>query len=236
MNAIIIGATSGIGKEIARLLVADAYHVWITGRRVEKLKAIQKTQPQAYKIVHHDVRDIQSTEALFRRIKDSGTQIDLIVYSSGTGEPNYELQWEKEVPTLETNVMGAVKVYTEAYKLFHRQGYGHLVGISSVAAIRGNRHVPAYFASKAFQRNYLESLWLKARKSKADIYVTDIVPGFVDTAMAMGSTFWMASVSKAGRQIYKAIKAKRKRVYITKRWLWVALLLRIAPAKLLLKM
>ena len=235
MNAIVFGATSGIGKEIAGLLVKNGYRVLITGRRIEKLQAIQKTNPQAYQIAQHDVRDIQSTEVFFQKIKDSGEKIDLIIYSSGVGEPNYELLWEKEVPTLETNVLGAVKVYTQAYNLFHEQGYGHLVGISSVASIRGNRHVPAYFASKAFQRNYLESLWLKAKKSKAEIYVTDIVPGFVDTAMAMGTTFWMASVQKAGKQIFKAIQAKRKRVYITKRWLMIALLLRIAPSKLLLK-
>ena len=137
--------------------------------------------------------------------------IDLIVYSSGMGEPNYDLDWNKELPTLETNVLGAVKIYGLAYNFFKKQGYGHLVGISSVAGVRGNRHVPAYFASKAFQSNYLESLWMKAKRSKASIYVTDIVPGFVDTKMAMGDTFGMASLEKATRQIYSAIKRKKEK-------------------------
>jgi len=120
-----------------------------------------------------------------------------------------------------------------AYRFFREQGYGHLVGISSIASIRGNRHVPAYFASKAFQANYLESLWMKGKRSKAVIHVTDIQPGFVDTAMALGDTFWMASLEKATKQIYTAIKKKKKKAYITKRWRLVALVLKMVPSSLL---
>jgi short-subunit dehydrogenase len=236
MNAIIFGATSGIGKELAKLLIADGYHVTITGRRLEKLKEIQKINPEKYTIVQHDVTQTDSSDSLFKELKDRLKTIDLIVYSSGVGEPNYELDWKKELPTLETNVIGAVKIFGLAYQLFRKQGYGHLVSISSIAAIRGNRHVPAYFASKAFQKNYLESLWLKGKRSKADIIVTDIIPGFVDTAMAQGKTFWMADTKKATKQIYNAIKKKKKRAYITKRWRLVAIILQIVPSQLLLKM
>ena len=161
--------------------------------------------------------------------------IDLIVYSSGVGEPNYKLEWEKEVPTLQTNVLAATKIYGLAYNFFRAQGFGHLVGISSIASIRGNRHVPAYFASKAFKASYLESLGMKGKRSKAKIYVTDIQPGFIDTAMAMGDTFWMASLEKGTKQIYSAIKKKKRKAYITKRWRFIALVFKIVPAKLLYK-
>lgn len=236
MNAIIFGATSGIGKELARLLTKDGHHVTLTGRRLNKLQEIQQTNPERYSIMQHDVTDIDSSDMLFQKLKDKLKNIDLIVYSSGVGEPNYKLDWKKEIPTLETNVLGAVKIFGLAYQLFREQGYGHLVAISSIAAIRGNRHVPAYFASKAFQKNYLESLWLKGKRSKAAITVTDIIPGYVDTAMAQGNTFWMADTQKATRQIYTAIKKKKKRAYITKRWRLMAIILRIMPARLLLKM
>jgi short-subunit dehydrogenase len=122
-----------------------------------------------------------------------------------------------------------------AYNFFREQGYGHLVGISSIASIRGNRHVPAYFASKAFQANYLESLWMKGKRSKAEIYVTDIQPGFVDTSLALGTTFWMATAEKAAKQIYSAIKSKKKKSYITKRWRLVAFVLKIVPSSWLFK-
>jgi len=236
MNILLFGATSGIGKELASLYVKDGHHVIITGRRLEKLQEIKAKAPSQYSIKQHDVTDYTATDILFKEVLETHKKIDIVVYSSGVGEPNYELTWEKELPTLQTNIMGAVKVYSLAYQLFRKQGFGHLVSISSIAGIRGNRHIPAYFASKAFQNNYLESLWLKGKRSKADINVTDIIPGFVDTAMAKGDTFWMASTEKATKQIYKAIQKKKKLAYITKRWRFVAFMLRLTPSWLLLKM
>lgn len=234
-NAVIFGASSGIGKELAKLLVADGYQVMITGRREEKLKAIQALNPTQFIIKKQDVTQLNVLEKFFEELITDFKTIDLIVYSSGVADPNYELEWEKEEPALATNVMAAAKIFGLSYNLFKKQGFGHLVGISSVAGIRGNRHVPAYFASKAFQNNYLESLWMKAKRSKSPIYVTDIAPGFVDTKMALGDTFGMASVDKATRQIYKAIKQKKKKAYITKRWGFIALFLRIMPARILMK-
>jgi short-subunit dehydrogenase len=185
--------------------------------------------------VVHDVKELEKLDSFFEKIKLELKCIDLIVYSSGTGDANYSLAWDVELPTLETNVLAATKVYGLAYNLFREQGYGHLVGISSIASIRGNRHVPAYFASKAYQASYLESLWMKGNRSKASIYVTDVQPGFVDTNMAIGTTFWMSDAQKASRQIYQAIKRKKKKVYITKRWRLVAWILKITPAWLISK-
>lgn len=232
-NALIIGATSGIGKELAKLLVADNYKVVITGRREKLLQQIKETNPDKYIVKVQDVTNLKSCEVLFSELENELKTIDLIVFSSGVGNPNYELEWDKELPTLETNVIAATKIYGLAYNLFRKQGYGHLVGISSIASIRGNRHVPAYFASKAFQANYLESLWMKGKRSKADIVVTDIQPGFVDTSMAIGKTFWMSTTKKATKQIYSAIKKKKKKAYITKRWRLIALLLKNIPSVLL---
>lgn len=234
-TALIIGASSGIGKELAKLLSEDGYKVIITGRREKLLEEIKVSNPEKFVVKVNDVTDLISCETLFSDLNKEFKSIDLIVYSSGVGNPNYELAWEKELPTLQTNVISAVKIYGLAYNLFRKQGYGHLVGISSIASIRGNRHVPAYFASKAFQANYLESLWMKGKRSKAEIYVTDIQPGFVDTSLALGTTFWMASAEKAAKQIYAAIKLKKKKSYITKRWRLVAFVLKIVPSSLLFK-
>lgn len=232
-NALIIGATSGIGKELSKLLVADNYKVVITGRREKLLKDLQNSNPEKFMIKVQDVTDLNSCERLFDEVKQELKTIDLVVYSSGVGEPNYKLEWEVELPTLQTNVLAATKIYGLAYNLFREQGFGHLVGITSIASIRGNRHVPSYFASKAFQASYLESLWMKGKRSKAKIHVTDIQPGFVDTAMAIGDTFWMSTLEKATKQIYVAIKKKKRKAYITKRWRLVAIVLKIAPASLL---
>lgn len=234
-HALIIGATSGIGKDLAEILVENNYFAIITGRRENLLKQIKEINPANYSYKVHDVTDLNSCEALFEELETEFKNIDLIVYSSGVGGPNYNLDWELEKPTLETNVLAATKIYGLAYNLFKKQGYGHLVGISSIASIRGNRHVPAYFASKAFQASYLESLWMKGNRSKAKIFVTDIQPGFVDTSMAIGKTFWMSSSKKAAKQIFLAIKKRKKKVFITKRWRLVAFILKRMPSKILIK-
>jgi len=234
-NAIIFGATSGIGKHLADLLVQDGYTVGITGRREINLKEIQNSNPDNYIIKKHDVTNLNESEKVFKELVSEMKTVDLIVYSSGIAEANYNLEWSKELPTIEVNVIAAVHLYGLSYNFFHKQGYGHLVGISSVAGVRGNRHVPAYFASKAFQNNYLESLWMKAKRSKKNISITDIAPGFVDTKMALGDTFGMASLKKATGQIYTAIKKKKKKAYITKRWRIVAFLMRFTPASIIMK-
>ena len=234
-HALIIGASSGIGKELATILVENNYFVIITGRRENLLKQIQQSKPKSYAYKKQDVTNLDSCDTLFKEVKSEFKNIDLIVYSSGVGGTNYNLEWELEKPTLETNVLAATKIYGLSYNLFKEQGFGHLVGISSVASIRGNRHVPAYFASKAFQASYLESLWMKANRSKSEIFVTDIQPGFVDTSMAIGKTFWMANSKKAAQQIFTAIKKRKKKAYITKRWQLVAFVLKWVPAKLLIK-
>ena len=235
-HAVIFGATSGIGKELAKLLVADDYKVVITGRRQEKLEALQAENPEKYIIKKHDVTDIPSCEVVFKEIVDELKTIDLVVYSSGVGGPNYNLDWDIEYNTIATNVLGGTKIFGLAYNFFKAQGYGHLVGISSIAGVRGNRHVPCYFASKSFMNSYLESLWMKAKRTKnAKIDVTDIVPGFIETKMATGNTFWLASLEKGTQQIYTAIKKKKKKAYITRRWRLVAIFLRIMPAKVAMK-
>ena len=235
-NAIIFGATSGIGRELAKLMVNDGYNVLITGRRIERLQEIQEENPLQYKIRQHDITDVDDSNKLFEELPTIFEHVAIIVHNSGIMQPNFNLDWEKDAPTLNTNVIGATRIYQLAYNYFKNQGYGHLVGVTSVASIRGNRQVAAYHASKAFQSSYMESLWMKAKRTKkAKIDVTNILPGYVDTAIIKGETFWMAPLDKATKQIYTAIKKKKRKAYITKRWALVAFLLKIAPTKLLIK-
>ncbi|NOY48582.1 MAG: SDR family NAD(P)-dependent oxidoreductase [Chlorobi bacterium] len=236
-NAIVFGATSGIGKQLAKFLVQDGYTVVITGRRQELLEDIKKTNPKAYVVKPFDVQNIEKCEQAFQDIVSELKEIHLIVHASGIGYENPELDWVKEEDTITTNVVGATRIYDLAFNLFKVQGFGHLVAISSIASLRGNRFSPSYFASKAYQVNYLESLYFKSKEIKGGkMYVTDIRPGFVDTRMALGEgIFWMASLDKASKQIYTAIKRKKRRVYISKRWQLIAWVLKIVPSWLMKK-
>ncbi len=235
-NAIVFGATSGIGRALSQLLAEDGYRVMITGRRLERLESLKASAPESYLIRQHDITDVDDTGKLFEELPSAMGQVDLIIHNSGIGENNFDLEWDKDLPTLNTNVMGAARVYQLAYNYFKVQGHGHLVGITSIASLVGNRHVPAYHASKSFQSNYLESLWMKARRTKkAKIQVTNILPGYVDTDIITGETFWMAPLDKASRQIYAGIKKKKRRVYITRRWGLIARLIGVLPPQILVK-
>ncbi len=236
-NSIVFGGTSGIGKELSKKLLLDGYKVVITGRSIDLLYELKAQYPDKVKVRQNDVQDIKQTEAIFNEIADELGTVDIIIHCSGIGYENPNLEWNKEYDTLKTNVVGATKIYDLAFLLFKKQGFGHLVGISSIASLRGNRESPAYFASKAFQVNYLESLYFKAREIKGGkVHITDVRPGFVDTKMALGDgIFWMSSLDKASNQIYLAIKRKKRRVYISKRWNLIAWVLKIVPSWLMKK-
>jgi len=237
-NAIVFGATSGIGKSLTEILVKEGYRVAITGRRLPLLEALKKEFPNQILIKQNDIQDVQDVERIFGEIVSEFGTVDLVIQSSGVGFVNPKLEWSKEEQSIQTNVLGVTKLYTLAYNLFKKQQFGHLVGITSIASIRGNRAAPVYFASKAYQKAYLESLYIKTKsiKSKA-VFITEIRPGFVATAMALGeAVFWMVPLEKAANQIYDAIKSKKRVAYISKRWKLVAWGLKLSPAWFLKKM
>ena len=236
-KAIVIGASSGIGKELARVLSQNGYAVGLTGRRVELLTALQNELSTESFVKPMDISQTDKAIRQLTELIDEMNSVELIVISAGVGFINSEFEWEKEKSTIETNVFGFAAMANVAVKHFLEQRAGHLVGISSIAALRGTGGAPAYNASKAFVSNYLEGLQQKCVKLKLPIVVTDVKPGFVDTAMAQGEgLFWVAPPEKAARQIYKAIKARKTHVYVTKRWRSIGVLLKLMPSSIYNKM
>jgi short-subunit dehydrogenase len=229
-RAIVIGASSGIGKELATILSEKGFAVGIAGRRQELLQELKSSLPGPCHTKRMDVADHAAAINLFEDLVREMGGVDLVIIAAGIGFINPDLNWTEEKNTIDVNVSGFAAVANSAYRYFVRAGGGHLVGISSIAAIRGGRDAPAYNASKAFLSNYLEGLRTKAVKAGIPITVTDILPGFVETAMAKGEgLFWVASPRKAALQIYSAIERKARRAYITKRWRLIALLLKVLP-------
>jgi short-subunit dehydrogenase len=219
-----------MGKELCRILIGKDYAVGITGRRENLLRELQAESPERIFYRAFDIRDMsKTTKGLRELIRELGG-LDLLVLSSGAGFINEDLDPEPEFQTIYTNVTAFTDIMTFAYQYFKKHQPGHLVGITSLAALRGNPAAPAYNASKAYQSNYLEALRLKARKSRANITVTDVRPGFVDTDMAKGDKFfWMASPAKAASLIYRGIRRKKRVVYISRRWRLFAFLLKSLP-------
>lgn len=232
-NAIVIGATSGIGKALTTCLLKKGWQVGITGRRLALLNELKTTAPDQVICQSQDIQDLEESPKAITQLWSVLGKIDLVIVSSGMAHLNRNFQWDPEWESIQTNVVGTARVYQQVYDHFKVQGYGHLVGISSIASIRGNRHSPSYGASKAFQANYLEALRCMSKKQKQNIDITDIQPGFVDTAMAKGEgLFWVASTEKAAHQMLRAIQRKKRKVYVSKRWSIIALLLKILPSTL----
>ena len=228
-KAIVIGSSSGIGKELAILLSKNRYKVGLTGRRKNNLEEIKNINTDAFIVQSFDCTDNNSINQLDELIQKLGG-LDLLVFSSGIGYINTDLNYEIENNTNQLNVIAFTKITSWAYKYFEKQKQGHLIAISSIAGLRGGQFSPAYNASKAFQINYLEGLRQKASKSKLPITITDIRPGFVNTDMAKGEgLFWVASTEKAAKQIFKSIITKKDITYVSKRWRLIAIILKLIP-------
>jgi short-subunit dehydrogenase len=233
-KAIVIGASSGIGRSLSEILVRKGYRVGITGRRSDLLESLRMLYPDKVHALAMDVQAIEVLEASCEALAAEMGGVDLLVISAGIGIPNRRLDFEKEQDVIRTNVMGFTCIADWAMRRFQEQGHGHLVNISSIACHRGNGIAPSYNATKAYQANYLEGLRLNADKTGLPIHVTDIRPGFVDTDMTKGQRmFWLATPEKAATQIAAAIRRKRRVAYVTRRWTLVAWLLKWMPYPLL---
>jgi short-subunit dehydrogenase len=229
-RAIVIGATSGIGRALAQVLVENDYIVGATGRRKEMLEELQTGHPGKIFISAFDVTDASAVKEKLPALVQEIGGLDLLVLSSGTGYINDALDFDLEKEMITTNVLPFAWIASWAFVFFQKQKSGHFAGISFIAGLRGGRQAPAYNATKAFQISYVEGLRHKAKKLKLPIVVTDIRPGFVDAAMAKGkNVFWAAPADKAAKQIFQAIENKKPVPYITRRWALIAFLLRLMP-------
>lgn len=228
-RVLIIGASSGIGKELALRYALDGYTVGITARRRAELETIQKVYPNSIQYNAMDITHPNAIEQLNTFANKLGG-FDQLIFCAGTGELNEALDLQLEETTNTLNIGAFTKVMNWAYHHFEGHKGGKLVAISSIGGLRGSRIAPAYNASKAYQINYLEGLRQKSAKAKNNIVVIDIRPGLVDTAMAKGEgLFWVMPTSKAASQIYKKIEQNSSVAYVTKRWKWVAKILKIIP-------
>ena len=230
-TAVVTGASSGIGRALALRLARDGWTLGLTGRRVALLEQLREETGGTAFVQEMDVADAPAAMARLEELIARMGGADLVVLNAGTGSRNPDLAWEREAPALRVNVTGFAALAGVAMRHFLARGRGHLVGISSVSALRGNRYAPAYAASKAFVSHYLECLWYRAAKSGLPIAVTDVQPGFVDTDLVRGQDrmFWIATPEQAADAIYGAIRRRRKRAVVTRRWVLVAWLMRALP-------
>ena len=239
-RAVIMGATSGIGKQTALLLAQRGWKVGIAGRREELLQSIEADTEG---ITCHKQIDITKDNAprLLQELIDTLGGMDPYLNSSVMGWQNNGLEPGRELQTAETNCTGFVRMLTAAFNYFAGQGSGHIACISSIAGTRGLGAAPAYSSTKRFQNQYLECLTQLARMRQLHIAITDIRPGFVKTDLILGHDYPLQlRPDKVAKSIVRAIEHRKKVVIIDwryrilvffwqliPRWLWIRM--SIAP-------
>lgn len=230
MNIVIIGATSGIGKALFEKYARGDNRIGIVGRRANLLDELCQKYPSKTITAKADITNLEEIEQAINALHKELEYIDLAIVCSGTGDINATLEYNVERLTIDTNITGWTFVIDRLYNIFVQQGHGHLVAITSAGGLRGEPIAPAYSASKAYQINYMEALRKKAYKGGSQIYVTDIRPGLVNTAMAKGEgLFWVMPVEKVANQIITAIRKKKSKVYVTRRWHILAIINKNLP-------
>ena len=235
-KAIVMGATSGIGMEVASLLAQRGWQVGIAGRRIERLEEVKRntnllisesSKASKGEIACYQQIDVTSPEApslLLKLIEKLGG-MDLYFHSSGIGWQNNSLDIGKEMKTVETNGLGFVRMVDTAFNWFAQQNQGQEPGqgqrqgkdrscetyriacITSIAGTKGLGAAPAYSATKRFQNHYLECLTQQAHMRHLPIAITDIRPGFVKTDLIAGSNYPLQlTPQEVARQIVRAIE------------------------------
>lgn len=229
-RAIIIGATSGIGQEVARLLLADGWQLGIAGRREDKLKEFQLQDPNRIQTQVIDIRKEGAEKELEILIQKVGG-MDLYFHGSGIGKQNKYLQPETEIDTLETNGTGFVRMVTHAFNYFKERDKGHIAVISSIAGTKGLGIAPAYSATKRFQNTYIDALEQLAHINKKDICFTDIRPGFVATGLLNDGKNYPMLMKKedVAKEIVRALKKKRRVLVVDWRYRWLVAFWKLIP-------
>ena len=217
-TAIIIGATSGIGRELAIRLLEDGWKVGITGRREERLKEIQgKYGEESVSYAIMDVREDSSTKVLDGLLEKTGTP-GLFLHVSGIGNQNPGIDEEVEMNLIRTNCDGMVRIvahfvnYVKGNPVYDRKHKAHIGVVTSVAGTRGLGVSAAYSASKQMQTTYLQGLSQLSRMEKIPVMFSDIRPGFVATDILDPNQhyFFLMTVEKAGNCIIRGLKHRRR--------------------------
>ena len=209
-KAVIIGGSSGMGLEVAKILLAEGYSLGVAARREDRLQELKQAAPDRVEVATIDVTAEDAVARLRELINRLGG-MDLYFHAAGIGKQNRTLSEDIEINTVNTNGMGFTRMIGEAYRYFAERGEGHIAAITSIAGTKGLGPAPSYSATKAMQHVYLQALEQQAHSRGLNIRFTDIRPGFVDTDLLKGDFHYpmMLKPQSVARDIVHAIHNKR---------------------------
>lgn len=230
-RAIVIGASSGIGREVSRLLLADGWTVGVAARREDRLLELKASSPDNVEVMRIDVTAADAGERLLELVKRLGG-VSLFVYCSGVGWQNAGLEPAPELATVDVNVKGFTAMVGTMFNYMAANLGGDIAVISSVAGTKGLGVAPSYSASKVYQNTYIQALEQLSNMRRLHIRFTDIRPGFVDTDLLSGGGHYPMLMDKTvvARHIVRAICAHRHVCVIDWRYRVLVALWRAMPS------
>lgn len=233
MNVFITGASSGIGAALARHYAERGATLGLAARRGPLLDELVQTLPGSH---HRYAVDVANPNAMRLAGQDFMSRVgtpDIVIANAGISVGTLTGEFE-DIPAFhrvfETNVLGLVHTFQPFVEPLRQAGRGRLVGIASVAGIRGLPGAGAYSASKAAAIAYLESLRVELRGS--GVRVVTVAPGYIDTPMTERNPYPMPFIlpaDEAARQIARVIDAGRSYAVVPWQMAVVAKLLRLLP-------
>lgn len=231
MKAIVMGATSGIGLEVARQLYKEGWQLGLAGRRMENLEQVRAELGEDVCVEAIDITDVEAPQKLQNLIYRLGG-LDLYFHSSGVGAQNKNLDSKIEISTVQTNCLGWVNMSTFVFNYFaKKQQKGHIAVITSVAQTRGIGLAPSYSSTKKFQSTYMQALSQLSKSRGLGIAFTEIRPGFVETALLNMEHNYplMMQPEYVATKIVKALAKKKRCVTIDWRYRCVVFFWKLLP-------
>lgn len=227
----VVGASSGIGAELARELVRRGAVVAISGRRADELDTVSSGDMVTVPL---DVTDTAAVDAAAATVRERLGGIDTVIHSAGYWKQFDAATWDREVFArhVEVNLLGLNNVLAAVVPGLVAQGSGHVVGIASVAGYRGLAGSEAYGATKAAQLNLLEAM--RASLSPRGVRVTTVAPGFVRTEMTSVNDFpmpFLIDADEAARTIADGLERGYENIVFPKRMAVAASVARLVPGR-----
>ena len=215
-KAIIIGATSGIGRAVAIRLLEKGWTVGISGRRSDALEDIasryERAVPQQMDITTPDA--VTTLDSLLELVGPP----DLFLHVSGVGYQNPALDEDRELLMVRTNCEGMVRIvthfinYVKSSGEYSNERKAQIGVVTSVAGTAGLGVAPAYSATKKMQSTYLSALSQLVRMERLPVCLSDIRPGFVATEFLNPEKKYpmMITVDDAATHILKGLERKKR--------------------------
>ena len=181
MRALITGASSGIGRDIAIYLASMNYELILVGRDKNKLEELQNSLKVPSQVIIADLSDITKVKEVYVMTKND--DIDILINNAGFGMFGnfYETDINKELEMINTNVL-AVHLLTKLYlRDMRKRNNGYILNVASSAAFGPGPLMSTYYATKAYVNNLTEGINEELRRENSNVFVCSLCPGPVDT-------------------------------------------------------